>query len=104
MAIGLFDIEGCANETPALEITSPVFDKTTITFPSLENPEEDNVFEIVAKRKSTGDIYIQRATLNGKTWNSFRFPVAEFFKGGRLELELGPKPNKKWGQINTIKN
>lgn len=101
MAIGLFDVEGCANQTPALEITSPVFDKTTITLPSLENPEEDNVFEIVAKRKNPGDIYIQRATLNGKTWNSFRFPVTEFFKGGKLEIELGSKPNKKWGQIQN---
>ena len=98
MAIGLFDIEGCANETPTLEITTPVFDKITITFPSPENTGKDTFFEIVAKRKNPGDIYIQKSTLNDKSWNSFRFPVSEFLKGGRLEIELGSKPNKKWGK------
>jgi putative alpha-1,2-mannosidase len=84
-------------ENPMLEITSPVFDKTAITFPSVENPQKQNRFEIIAKRKNATDIYIQKVRLNGVGYNDFRFPAADFLKGGTLEIELGPKPNKKWG-------
>jgi len=97
MAIGLFDVQGCVGESPDLEITSPVFDKIIIKFPSLDNPEEFRNFEIVVTRKNAGDIYIQNAKLNGKPWNNFRFPVSEFFKGGKLEIEMGQQPDKNWG-------
>jgi predicted alpha-1,2-mannosidase len=97
MAIGLFDVHGCVGENPMLEITSPIFDKIAITFPSVENPQKQNTFEIVAKRKNTTDIYIQKVRLNGIKHNSFRFLVSDFLKGGTLEIELGAKPNKKWG-------
>jgi putative alpha-1,2-mannosidase len=97
MAIGLFDIHGCVGENPMLEITSPVFDRTTISFPSIENPSKLNTFEIITKRKNVEDIYIQNVKLNGKPHNSFQFPITDFFNGGQLEIELGPKPNKKWG-------
>ncbi|MDR2848443.1 MAG: GH92 family glycosyl hydrolase [Bacteroidales bacterium] len=97
MAIGLFDVHGCVGENPMLEITSPVFDKITISFPSMEDADRVNTFEIVVKRKKPEDIYIQKAGLNGKPLNSFQFAAADFLKGGRLELELGAKPNSKWG-------
>lgn len=103
MAIGLFDVHGCVGDKPTLEITSPVFDKTVISVPDVENPDKTNVFEIDAKRKNAGDIYIQGAKLNGAVWDSFGFPVTDFLKGGKLEIELGPKPNKKWG-LAQIKN
>ncbi len=97
MAVGLFDVHGCVGEAPGLEITSPVFDKTTIKFPSVENRDKATTFEITVIRKKTDDIYIQKARLNRQPWNSFKLPVSSFFAGGKLELELGPKPNKKWG-------
>lgn len=97
MAIGLFDVQGCVGDSPELEITSPLFDKTTLKFPSLDNPDKTTKFEIIATRKNASDIYIQNVTLNGKLWNSFEFPVSEFFKGGKLEIELGPESNKSWG-------
>jgi putative alpha-1,2-mannosidase len=74
-----------------------VFDKITMTFPSVENPGKQNTFEIIAKRKAAEDIYIQKVKLNGKVHNSFQFPAADFLKGGTLEIELGAKPNMKWG-------
>jgi predicted alpha-1,2-mannosidase len=98
MAIGLFDIHGCVGENPMLEITSPVFDKIAITFPSVENSQKQNTFEIITKRKNATDIYIQKVKLNGKAYNNFRFPVTDFLKGGMLEIELGTSPNKKWGK------
>jgi len=97
MAIGLFDVHGCVGVAPELEITSPLFDKTILKFPSLNDSSKTTVFEIVAKKKNPEDIYIQNVSLNGNSWNSFRFPVSEFFKGGKLEIELGPEPNKSWG-------
>lgn len=97
MAIGLFDIHGLVGESPNLEITSPVFDRTVIEFPSVENPEQTKTFEITVKRKNPGDVYIQKVTLNGKDWNRFSFPVSQFFAGGRMKVVLGSKPNKKWG-------
>ena len=97
MAIGLFDVQGCVGEAPNLEITSPLFDKTVLKFPSINNPNKNNKFEIIAKRKNASDIYIQNVRLNGELWNSFKFPVAKFFQGGKLEIELGPEPNKSWG-------
>ena len=97
MAIGLFDVQGCVGETPELEITSPLFDKTRIEFPSVGNPEKTVTFEIIVKRKKANDLYIQKSMLNGRPWNSFKLPVASFLSGGKLEIDLGPDPNKKWG-------
>lgn len=97
LAIGLFDVQGCVGESPNLEITSPLFDKTVLKFPSINNPDKTTKFEIVAKRKNASDIYIQNVRLNGELWNSFKFPVSKFFQGGKLEIELGPEPNKSWG-------
>jgi predicted alpha-1,2-mannosidase len=97
MAIGLFDVQGCVGEAPDLEITSPLFDKTVLTFPSLNDPGKTTTFTIVTKKKDIDDMYIQSVKLNGRNWNSFKFPVKEFLMGGKLEIELGPDPNKNWG-------
>ncbi len=97
MAIGLFDVQGCVGLSPEIEITTPLFDKTTLRFPSLDNPDKMVKFEIAVNKKKVDDLYIQSTRLNGKPWNGFEFPVSEFFKGGHLEIELGPKPNKNWG-------
>jgi len=32
-----------------------------------------------------------------KTAEKFRFPADELLQGGKLELEMRPKPNKNWG-------
>jgi len=79
----------------------PLFDKTRLRFPSLNSPERTAKFEITAKRKNADDCYIQSAGLNGREWNNFQFPVVEFLKGGKLEIELGPEPNKSWELINA---
>lgn len=30
-------------------------------------------------------------------WDSFQFPVSAFFEGGKLEISLGPEPDKQLG-------
>lgn len=96
MAIGLFDVQGGASTQPVYEITSPVFDKITISLDNRYYPGRQFVIE--TKNNSAGNIYIQKATLNGKPWNSFRLPHSELIRGGNLVLELGKTPNKSWGQ------
>jgi predicted alpha-1,2-mannosidase len=97
MAVGLFDVRGCVGEKPMLEITAPLFDRIVFSFPAPEDKNKTNTFEITVKKKNAGDIYIQSVKLNGSVHQSFQFPVSDFLKGGKLEIELGAKPNKKWG-------
>ena len=58
-------------------------------------------FTIEAKNVSRKNIYIQRATLNGKELNNFWFLASDLLGGGSLKLEMGPEPNKNWG-VNTM--
>lgn len=96
MAIGLFDMTGGASITPHFDLTAPLFDKVTIELNSDYHP--GGTFVITTKNNSPENIYIQSATLNGESWSSFQLPHTEFIKGGTLELELGPEPNKDWGK------
>ena len=54
-------------------------------------------FTIKAKGVSADAKYIQRATLNGKAWNSPFLPHEVLASGGELCLEMGTKPNPGWG-------
>lgn len=97
MAIGLFDMNGGASIKPRFDITAPLFDKVTIKLNSDYHPGGE--FVITTKNNAPENVYIQSATLNGEPWTSCQLPHDLFVKGGTLELELGPKPNKAWGQL-----
>lgn len=62
-----------------------------------ERYDRGQKFEILAKNASRKNKYVQSAHLNGKALNSFLFPASELLKGGKLELEMGDRPNKTWG-------
>jgi predicted alpha-1,2-mannosidase len=76
---------------PAYTIGSPVFSKVTI---ALTNGKK---FTVNALHASVVNKYIQSASLNGKTLNTPWFTHEQLESGGTLELVMGPKPNKKWG-------
>jgi len=95
MAIGLFEVDGGAAEKPSYEITSPIFDKVTIKLNRDYYPGEQFVIE--TKNNSRENMYIQSATLNDKSQDNCWFYHEDLVKGGRLRLEMGSKPNKKWG-------
>jgi putative alpha-1,2-mannosidase len=95
MAIGLFEIDGGAAVNPLYEITSPLFEKITIHLNKDYYPGEK--FVINTKNDPEKNIYIQKAALNGQNLRSCRFLHDDFAKGGLLELELGDRPNRKWG-------
>lgn len=73
------------------EITSPVFNKVVL------NADKDNSFTIEAANNSEQNVYIQKATLNGKAYNKCWIDHKEIAKGGVLKLEMGAQPNKNWG-------
>ncbi|NTW20967.1 MAG: glycoside hydrolase family 92 protein, partial [Nostocales cyanobacterium W4_Combined_metabat2_030] len=50
-----------------------------------------------ARNNSKENRYIQSAELNGKPLEKPWFYHSELVAGGSLVLEMGPKPNKKWG-------
>ncbi len=95
MAIGLFDVKGNVDTNPSYQITSPIFDKITISL----DPEyyEGKTFVIETENNSSQNMYIQKAELNGKDWNHYWINHTDFEKGGKLKLILGETPNKEWG-------
>ena len=55
------------------------------------------VFSVIAKNVSAQNKYIQSAQLNGMPLNKPWFRHAEIAEGGSLVLEMGDRPNAKWG-------
>ncbi len=94
-SLGLFQIDGGCSVNPYYEIASPLYEKVIINLG--EQYGRGKQFIIEAKNASRQNKYVQNATLNGKPLNSFRFPASELLKGGSLVLEMGNKPNEKWG-------
>jgi putative alpha-1,2-mannosidase len=47
-------------------------------------------------------MYIQSARLNGQPHKRFWFMHDELIRGGTLEIELGPVPNREWGIIGNL--
>ena len=75
---------------PIWLIGSPVFSKSTITV------GENKTFVIEAPDVSAQNKYVQSATLNGEPLNKAWFDHADILKGGKLVLNMGPRPNKQW--------
>lgn len=94
-AMGLFEMDGGGSTKPIYEIGSPLFAKITIELDQKYYPGKSFVIE--AKNVSVENRYIQKAYLNGKKLNKPWFFHNELVKGGKLELIMGSKPNKKWG-------
>jgi predicted alpha-1,2-mannosidase len=76
---------------PVYTLGSPQFKEVKI------NLENGNVFTLKASNASPVNKYIQSAKLNGEPLNKTWFTHEELMNGATIELEMGPKPNKKWG-------
>lgn len=94
-AMGLFEMDGGASVKPIYEIGSPIFKKITIHLDPKYYP--GGKFVIEAKNVSEENMYIQSAKLDGKPLNKPWFYHSDLIDGGSLVLQMGPKPNKKWG-------
>jgi len=76
---------------PVYNIGSPLFEKVTIDLGG------DKTFVIEARNVSAKNKYIQSAKLNNESLNKPWFEHSDIVNGGNLLLNMGPKPNKKWG-------
>lgn len=85
---GLYPI--CPGDT-RYEISSPLFEQITIQV------GEGKTFHIQAHHNNPKNRYIQSAKLNGKEYTKCYLDYQDIMKGGVLELEMGPNPNKDWG-------
>ncbi|PWD97857.1 GH92 family glycosyl hydrolase [Marinilabilia rubra] len=94
-ALGLFQIDGGCRTEPVYEIASPLYSRVEIDLGQRFGRGEKFVIE--ADNVSRINKYVQSATLNGESLNTFQFPASELLKGGTLKLEMGPEPNKEWG-------
>ena len=95
-ALGLFQTDGGCRLDPIYEIASPLYRRAVIHLGRRYGRGKDFVIE--AHNNSRRNIYVQSARLNGRPLSSFQFPASELLRGGRLELQMGPVPNKAWGR------
>jgi putative alpha-1,2-mannosidase len=72
-------------------IGCPIFEKSTI------NPGNKKTFVIEAKNVSAQNKYVQSAILNGEPLNRTWFDHSALIKGRTIVLNMGPRPNKQWG-------
>lgn len=75
---------------PLYNIGSPQFEHASVRL------SNGNTFEIVASGASDTNKYIQSARLNGKPWDKSWISHEDVMNGGKLELEMGARPNKSW--------
>ena len=98
-AMGLFQMDGGCAADPVYEIGSPLFEKTVIHLGGRYGRGEEFIIE--AHGTSRKNVYIQRAELNGKELNDFRFPAKDLLQGGKLELWMGSTPSS-WATSKTM--
>ncbi len=82
---------------PVYTIGSPVFEKVTIDLPN------GKMFQVIANKSSVQNKYIQSAKFDGKSLDTPWFTHQQLAAGGKLELEMGPLPNKTWGTGQDLK-
>ncbi len=95
MKLGLFSLRGTSSKNPIYEITAPEFDEIEIELDPRYYPGKTFLIRTIGEPEN--HFYIQKAKLNGNTLNNCWFSHADFAKGGLLELWVGPKANKQWG-------
>jgi predicted alpha-1,2-mannosidase len=89
-AIGFYPVNPASGK---FIIGSPVFNKLSIKVSG------GQYFTLIAKNNSHQNKYIQSATLNGDPYDKNYINYADIMMGGTLILNMGDKPNKKWGSV-----
>lgn len=94
-SIGIYQV--CPGDN-IFDITSPLFDKITIHLN--DKYASGKTFEIITNKNSAKNTYIKSAKFNGKTYSKNHLMFDDIKAGGKLELEMTSKPNKKWGETH----
>jgi predicted alpha-1,2-mannosidase len=90
-ALGLFDVKGCTDARPIVELGSPLFRRATIRL--------GNGRQLLIETTNGGKdhVYVQGVTFNGKRLDNCWIYRNELMRGGRLVFVMGDKPNEQWG-------
>ena len=86
-SLGIYQVEPAGGK---FIIGSPLFDEATI------NVGDGKTFTLKTLNNSTTNIYVQSATLNGKSYPKSYLMFQDIVAGGTLELVMGPEPSD-WG-------
>ena len=76
---------------PQYVFGTPMFDEAVIRL------ENGNIFTIKAENNLPGNIYIQRASLNGKDYAKAFIDHETIIQGGEIVFHMGPEPAYDWG-------
>lgn len=76
---------------PVFNICSPIFTDVSVRL------KDNKTFRIIARGSDRQNKFIQKATLNGHQWNKPWFSWDDIKNGGELILDMGSRPNYKWG-------
>ncbi|MGV8963559.1 MAG: GH92 family glycosyl hydrolase [Candidatus Saccharimonadaceae bacterium] len=95
-SMGLFQMDGGCSVNSAYDIGSPIFDKIVIHLDA--EYYSGKTFTIKTNNNSKSNLYIQKAKLNGKPFNSLKISHADLIKGGELEFDMGDTPNFDFGK------
>ena len=87
-AMGFYTV---APGRPVYDIGSPLFSKSVIDIGG------GKTFTVKAENVSKQNKYVQSAKINGTPIDRPWFTHEELMQGGTLLLNMGPRPNKKWG-------
>lgn len=87
-AMGFYTV---APGRPVYDIGSPLFKKSVIDIGN------GKTFVVECENVSARNKYIQSATLNGREIHRAWFTHEELMQGGKLVLNMGPRPNYTWG-------
>lgn len=92
-SIGLFDVKGLTEIDPSFQISSPLFDKVTVSLPKKLNRKP---FIIDVSNNNKANVYLQDVQLNNKDLNKLSISLKEIAKGGVVKMTVGATPGKKW--------
>ena len=92
--IGLFDVKGLTAEKPEFGISSPLFDRITISLNDKYYPGKQFVIE--TENNSKDNIYIQSVSVNGVSLNSTFLPFSDIVAGGKMTFRMGNTPVDKY--------
>ena len=87
-ALGFYPV---APGTTQYALGAPLFKKATIHF------ENGNNLVIEAPKNSDANRYIQSLKFNGQNYTKNYYEHNDLFKGGKIEIEMGDKPNMQRG-------
>ncbi|MBN2356777.1 GH92 family glycosyl hydrolase, partial [candidate division KSB1 bacterium] len=90
-AMGIFQV--CPGH-PSYQLTAPIFPSVVLNLDKALYGGRK--FTILAHGLSDKNIYIQSATLNGKPYDKAWITHEDIVRGGTLEFQMGPEPNKEW--------